>query len=209
MSFLNVFFSVLVACFFTSGIKIGESHKSDEAPHTTTLVKWVVQKSSVLQVQGKSNINEFTCAIEAYTKKDTIVCIAEPFKPIKLSGRLQMDVLSFDCQNSLITNNLRKTLKADEYPKMIIRFLSLQTMPLLQHKTEFIKGWIEVELAGVVKQFELCYTFSNTEPGTIQLIGGRNFCFTDFKLSPPQKMGGLIKIKDDFAVKFQLNLRAI
>ena len=76
-------------------------------------------------------------------------------------------------------------------------------------KTELIKGWVEVEVAGIVKRFELSYSFSNNGPGHIQLDGGRTFNFSDFKLSPPKKMAGLIKIKDAFDVNFQLILRAV
>ncbi|MBA4139362.1 MAG: hypothetical protein H0X70_02490 [Segetibacter sp.] len=130
-------------------------------------------------------------------------------KQIRLSGELQMDVLSFNCHSSLITRDLRKTLKAEEYPKFIIRFLSIKSMPALQDKSELIKGWIEVELAGVVKRFELCYLFSKEGAGNIKLNGGRSFCFSDFKLSPPRKLAGLVKIKDDFDVNFQLILRSI
>ena len=120
-----------------------------------------------------------------------------------------MDILSFNCHSSMITKDLRKTLKADEYPMMTIRFISLQFMPRLQNKIELIKGWVEVQLAGVVKRFELSYSFLQTGSADIQLNGGRSFRFSDFKLSPPRKFAGLIKIKDDFDVHFQLTLRTV
>jgi hypothetical protein len=208
MSSFTIIPVLLFTLFVNNAERVGVQSSVDSNAGAP-VVKWVVEKSSVLEVKGQSNVNTFTCNIVTYAKKDTITCTTDPFKPVRLTGNLQMDVLSFDCHSNLITNDLRKTLKADKYPKMSIRFLSLQSMPQLQHKTEFIKGMIEVELAGVVKQFELCYAFSSTELGPIQLVGSRNFCFSDFRLAPPQKMGGLIKIKDNFAVKFQLNLRAI
>ncbi|MEJ7830627.1 MAG: hypothetical protein WKF91_20625 [Segetibacter sp.] len=82
-------------------------------------------------------------------------------------------------------------------------------MPALSDKTESINGGIEVELAGVVKRFELCYSFTKIGAGYLKLNGGRTFCFSDFKLSPPRKLAGLVKIKDDFDVSFQLILRTI
>lgn len=173
------------------------------------VVKWVVEKNSTLRVQGKSNVNSFTCNINEYAKKDTIICSEDPAKSINFTGEIQMDILSFNCHSSIITKGLRKTLKADEYPKMTIRFISLQYMPLLQNKTELIKGWVEVQLAGVVKRFELCYSFLQSRSAYMQLNGGRSFRFSDFKLSPPRKFGGLIKIKDDFEVNFQMILRTI
>ncbi|MDB5198895.1 MAG: hypothetical protein JWO92_858 [Chitinophagaceae bacterium] len=173
------------------------------------VVKWVVDKNSTLRVEGRTNINSFTCNINEYAKKDTIICVNDPAKPVSFTGEIQMNILSFNCHSSMITKGLRKTLKADEYPTMTIRFISLQFMPLLQNKIELIKGWVEVQLAGVVKRFELSYSFLQSGSVYIQLNGGRSFRFSDFKLSPPRKFGGLIKIKDDFDVNFQLVLRTI
>jgi len=181
----------------------------DNDPPSRSIVKWVVEKNSTLQVAGKSNVNNFTCNITEYAAKDTIICIDDPSKPIKLSGELQMDILSFDCNSIMITKDLRKTLKAEAYPTFHIRFLSLQSMPALQHNTELIKGCLEVELAGVVKKFELYYSFTAIGASYIKLKGSHKFCFSDFKLSPPRKLAGLIKIKDEFDVNFQLVLRGI
>jgi hypothetical protein len=173
------------------------------------IVTWVVEKNSTLCIEGKSNVNSFSCSIDEYAKKDTIVCANDLSIPIRLSGEIQMDILNFNCHSTLITKDLRKTLKAGQYPTMTIRFLSLQSMPMLQHKTELIKGWVEVQLAGVVKRFELNYSFLIGKSGMMQLDGSRNFLFSDFKLSPPRKMAGLIKIKNDFHVNFHLNLRTL
>ena len=182
---------------------------SGVAQPAAEIVKWVVEKNSTLTVAGKSNVNTFTCIISQYDFNDTIYCYSNSNKPIRLTGNLRMNVLSFDCHSNLITKDLQKTLKADDYPRMTIRFISLQAMPLFAAKTEFIKGWLEVELAGVTKRFELNYSFTKNEAKCIRLTGARSFTFSDFNLSPPQKFAGLIKIKDDFDVNFQLVIRAV
>ena len=180
-----------------------------KAQSSLNVVKWVIEKSSTLRVDGKSNVNSFTCNIDEYNASDTISLTNGSAMSIKLSGKIQMEIVSFNCHSRMITRDLRETLKASAYPKMTIRFLTLQWMPALRGEKEFIKGWVEVEVAGVVKRFELCYSFSNDGPGHIQLDGGRTFNFSDFKLSPPKKMAGLIKIKDAFDVNFQLILRTV
>lgn len=173
------------------------------------IAKWKVEKNSTLLVKGKSNVNSFTCTINEYTKNDTLICSNDVSKSVRLKGEMRMDVLRFDCHSGMLTKGLRQTLKADEYPIMMIRFLSLERMPILLTKEESVKGWIEVELAGAVKRFELTYSFNKNSGGNIQLDGGRTFCFSDFQLSPPKKFGGLIKIKDEFVVRFQLLLRPV
>jgi hypothetical protein len=173
------------------------------------IAKWVVQKNSTLEVAGKTNVNSFTCNISQYNDKDTIAFFGESNKTIKLNGDLTMDILSFDCHSSMVNKDMQKTLKADVYPQLKIRFLTLQNMPLMQQNTEQVKGWLEVELAGVIKRIEMIYTISKAGNNFIQMSGSRNFTFSDFKLSPPQKFAGLIKIRDEFNVNFQLVLRAL
>jgi YceI-like protein len=178
------------------------------AQYPSAFAGWIVEKESGLTVKGKSNINTFTCNIDKYLAKDTIVQVNNASNAILLDGSLSMDIKSFDCHSGQITNDLRKTLKAKEHPTMVIRFISIDRLPK-PVQTEFIKGLIEVELAGVVKRFDLVYTFSKEKSGNTRLIGGRSFCFSDFNLSPPKKLAGLIKIKDDFEVEFKLTLRSM
>jgi hypothetical protein len=173
------------------------------------IARWVVQKNSTLEVAGKTNVNSFTCNISQYNEKDTIAFFGESNRTIKLNGDLTMDILSFDCHSSMVNKDMQKTLKADEFPKLKIRFLTLQNMPLMQQKSEQVKGWLEVELAGVIKKIEMIYTISKVGNNFIQMSGSRNFTFSDFNLSPPQKFAGLIKIRDEFNVNFQLLLRAL
>ncbi len=92
---------------------------------------------------------------------------------------------------------------------MIIRFLKIESMPALTDKSESIKGFVEVEVAGVTKQIEIDYSFSKTDNDLVQLNGEKNFCFSDFNLKPPKKFAGLIRIKDEFKVSFQLMLRQV
>jgi hypothetical protein len=114
--------------------------------------------------------------------------------------------LKFDCHNKLITKNLHKTLQADEHPQLIIRFLSLERIPVFAGNTDLVKGWVSIELAGMSKNFEILYSFTKPGPSMILMNGGRTFYFSDFRLKPPRKLAGIIRIKDEFAVNFQLVL---
>ena len=177
------------------------------APQVTT--RWAVQQNSNLNVQGSSNVNRFSCTIKSIGVCDTIQVSGNSGGAVTLKGCIKMDVLNFDCANNLVQKDLRKTLKADEYPKMSIRFLSLKKMPTLARPIENITGWVEVELAGTKKVMEIYYSFQSNTAGQILLNGGRKFCFSDFNLAPPRKLAGLVKIKDEFDVNFQLILKKV
>ncbi len=184
---------------------------SPEPPYKACIIKWAIQKTSTLRIQGRSNINSFGCDIIGYYQTDTISCSDDSSsnKIVALKGCLKIDVLNFDCHNKLITCDLRKTLKADKYPTLVIRFLSLERFPDLQNNKDYLKGWVEINLAGICKRFQINYSFIPSGSSTIRLNGSREFYFSDFKLTPPKKLAGLIKIKDNFSVDFQLVLNPV
>lgn len=170
-------------------------------------IKWAIEKTSTLKVAGKSNVNEFTCNIAGYYQPDTLSYTEDDNgKAVRLNGCLEIDVFRFDCHNKMITQDLRKTLKAENYPTLIIRFVSLERTPSFQNITQKMKGWVEVELAGVRKTFQINYEFVRKSNDTYVLNGSRVFCFSDFNLAPPRKLAGAIKIKDEFSVDFSLRL---
>ncbi|MEP7143035.1 MAG: hypothetical protein ABI707_09200 [Ferruginibacter sp.] len=176
--------------------------------HNKKTVKWAVQKTSTIRIDGSTNINDFGCDITGYYQPDTIVCSEENAvsKLVTLNGVLQIDISKFDCHNKMLTRDLRKTLKADEYPKLVIHFLSLERAPLIQNNKDFLRGWVEIELAGIHRRFEISYSFIKTGASLIQLHGNRCFKFVDFNLIPPKKFAGLIKVNDKFTVDFNLVL---
>lgn len=186
----------------------GEFYAPNEYPSKKKLIKWAIQKTSTIRIKGSTNVNNFGCDITGYYQPDTIYCSEENTisKLVTLNGDLQVDVRKFDCHNKMLTGDLRKTLRADEYPTMLIRFLSLERAPIIHNDKDFLRGWVEIELAGSRRRFEVCYTFIKTGSSFIQLNGNRSFSFADFKLTPPKKFGGIIKVNDKFNVDFNLLL---
>lgn len=170
------------------------------------VTKWVVQKSSTLKINGSSNVNKFQCGIEGYYRPDTIsFTSAASREQVALQGRLAVDVLSLDCNNKLITKDLRKTLKATEHPQLVIKFVALERVPAYGNgNTDVIKVCIEVELAGCCKRFEMPFTITRSANSVVELKGTKEFCFSDFQLTPPKKIGGLVRVNNSFTVNFHL-----
>ena len=174
------------------------------------LKRWIVNENSSLSVNGSTNINKFSCVIPAYGRIDTITLNkSKDEKGIVLSGSIDLKVNSFDCHNSGMTKQLQKTLNEKQFPLLHIRFLSLDRLPAITAKPQSITGMVDIEIAGVSKHFEINYQISqNTEKG-IDLLGSRDLNFSDFKLIPPRKLGGMIKTKDQLTVAFNLNMKTI
>lgn len=183
------------------------THRPEKA---VALKKWVVNENSSLSVNGSTNINKFSCVIPAYGQVDTIsLNQSKDAKGIVLSGSIDLKVNSFDCHNSGMTKQLQKTLNEKQFPLLHIRFLSLDRLPVITAKPQLITGIVDIEIAGVSKRFEINYQISQDAEKGIDLLGSRDLNFSDFKLIPPRKLGGMIKTKDQLTVAFNLNIKTI
>jgi len=177
--------------------------------HTKVVVlKWVVVKGCSLRVSGRTNINKFNWDLDNYGQPDTIIVSRSGTEPVQLRGDIQLSVEKFDCHNMIMTADLRKTLKVKNYPYLIIRFLNINKYPESTGQ-EGIKGWVSIQLAGVTRQYEVSYRIAAASKNQVYLVGSQQVTFSDFNISPPRKLGGMIKTNNELAVVFNLNLQVI
>lgn len=197
----NILFLILLF-LLSSFIPAGQTSNAD-------LIKWVIVPGGSLRVEGSTNVNKFNCEIANYSRPDTITLYSNSRtkESFPLSGDLRLDVQSFDCHNPVMTGDLRKTLKAKEHPKLHIKFLTLTRLPEAQSH-EPVKGLVDIRLAGVTKRFDVNYKFSREGQG-LQLIGVRDIHFSDFDLTPPRKLGGMIQTDNKLKVEFRLRMKEI
>lgn len=174
-------------------------------------IKWVVEKTSTLSIAGSTNINKFCCQVTEYAGPDTLMTVKEDRKEaeVSLQGLLRIDIDDFDCRNRIMTSEFKRTLKYLQYPQLIIHFLSLERLPAAGQDKGAVKGWVEIELAGACKKFEMSYTSCGAGGNDLELIGVRAFGFSDFGLRAPRKMGGLVRVNDQLDVQFRLRLHQI
>ncbi|MBN9385612.1 MAG: hypothetical protein J0H74_32965 [Chitinophagaceae bacterium] len=183
---------ILILVFFTSLAK----------PVRT---KWLVQRTSTIRIAGSTNVNSFCCHVNEYTGPDTITLTVAGGN----LGALAVNIEEFNCNNRIMTGEFKKTLKYKQYPQLKIVFISLEKMPAFGPMAETVKGCVEVELAGMCRKFEVTYTSCRTDDEDVELVGGRVFGFSDFGLTPPRKMGGLVRVNDKLDVQFTLHLHQI
>lgn len=126
-----------------------------------------------------------------------------------MSGAIKVNVDEFDCKHQILTNDLRKTLKEDTYKQMTVYFVSLDQLPHDSKKEQVINGKVVIELAGIKKAFNVPLVFLEVDKGKFMLKGARNFCFEDFNLVPPKKIGGIIKVKNNFTHYFCVEFTTI
>ena len=179
------------------------------ASDTVLVHRFIVLPASKLTIDGKTNINSFTCAIAKYSGTDTLVLHegGRDVRPVFVKGSVGLDASTFDCGMAIMTSDFRKTIKSDVYPAIIIDFISFERTPDYKGGKENFKGIIKISIAGKSKLFEVDCSIETKSNGLIHLKGGRQFTFTDFGLKPPSRMLGTVKVQEDLNVKFHLVLK--
>lgn len=167
----------------------------------------VVLPSSTLEVEGTTNVNNYKCAIVRYTGSDTLVLQegGQNIRPVFVKGSVSLDASCVDCGMAMMTSDFKKAINFKEHPVIIVDFISFERMPKYTSGEEHFKGVLIISLGGVKKLFEVMCTIKAVS-GVIHLVGSHEFLFSDFKLSPPTRMLGAIKVNESLKVTFSLHL---
>lgn len=167
----------------------------------------IVQPSSKLIIDGKTNINSFRCAITQYCGRDTLE-LREGLgrKPVFTKGYVGLEASRFDCGMQVMTQDFWETVNSRKYPIVSIEFISFEKIPRFDCGAQVFQGALKISLSGVTREYDVNCTIETEETGLIHLKGGRVFTFSDFNLEPPVKMMGLIKVQEKLEVNFHLVL---
>lgn len=171
--------------------------------------RWAVANNSSLNIEGRSNLSSFCCQVTRYLETDTMQYVKNETTRqfIFTNSCLTIDINNFDCHQRIITNDFRKTLKADQNRFLKVQFLSLDAFDVRSQQT--VKGKVEILLAGQVKCTTIDFKTNVTNTGLIQMNGTKTLLFSEFNLHPPKKMAGIIKIKEEIRVNFQLFFKPV
>lgn len=166
-----------------------------------------IHPSSTVSIDGKTNVNKYDCAIAGYKGSDTLLLTAERGKGAYFKrGLAKLDASAFECNMKVITKDFAETIQSDKHPYIEINFISFERVPKYEATEEKFKGKLTIELADVAVPCEVRCSIVKDEKGLIHLRGRHNFKFSDFKLQPPSKMMGMVKVEEKITVNFHLVL---
>jgi hypothetical protein len=104
-------------------------------------------------------------------------------------------VVDFDCRNKMMTSDFRKTLNAEKYPVLSIKFLNFN-----KNNNRFL-ALVEVKMMNVSRKYTIEFSEYNKS-----LVGNKRLRFSDFNIIPPKKMGGMVYVKDELDLFFSLSM---
>ena len=161
-----------------------------------------VMPSSELTITGETNINSFKCIFDTSFLNDREEIRFSTGKDlIKFSGAvLTLETRGFDCGSKAINRDFRDLIKADKYPQL---FLELSEVKLKSRTNGVAK--ICITIAGRQKVYDVPVEIINGELS--RFIGQLSLNINDYGLEPPKKLFGMIVVKDEIDIIFDLKIK--
>lgn len=171
------------------------------------VINWKITSASLLEILGTTNISKFQC--ENYSNSGTEYLTqrltANHGEVGQWNGEVLIKSTNFDCNNSLLTKDFKKTIEVDQYPTIKVKFLSLTKGSKTSNQAN-LTGEVEITLVGISKKYPISCMFLAKNGDTALFSGERKILLSDFNIEPPVKFLGAVKVQDSVMVNFSLVL---
>lgn len=164
---------------------------------------------SRLQIEGRSNVNRFSCQATDYRGMALAEASKTPDHELTHTLsllRLDIKVEGFDCGKRRMNSDLQEALRADEHPQIIFEYLSSDVVSEPGDRSKYyrIKGTGNLTAAGTTRRITFRAQGKYLSDGRMKAEGSKVIKMTDFEVEPPTGLFGLIKAEDELIVRFSL-----
>lgn len=144
-------------------------------------------------IEGDTSVGDFSCTYEL-DQRDTV----------KINGLLAENTTvqyiipssAFECHNFLLNRDFKKTIKAKEYKDIRVGISGFR-----KSGNHYVCN-LRLRLAGKEKLYEDTVLKTTRD----DLNGSLTVKFPEFDLTPPKKLGGLLKVKEDIKISIALTV---
>lgn len=154
---------------------------------------------SYLVIMGESNVNRFSFTFTNPSPDK----VSNPGNNMLWNGmELYIPVREFEASNPIMYKDFLHQMQESRFPYISIRFIDFITEKHTD-SVSHLKYNVGITLAGVTREYAIdCEIVSCGNNTTIK--GAEMLKLTDFNIPPPQKLNGLIKVRNEISVSFSL-----
>ena len=142
-----------------------------------------------IEILGNSTVGKYSCS-NSLLYRDTIYLNSNT----KNSLKSEISMNNFECGNRIMNKDVKTTVKATKFPKSTVTITNIKPFG-----TNY-KCSLNFRITDKTLSFQNMVLKTSKE----SLEGVVAVNFSDIALDPPTKMGGLIKVKDQFVIHFNL-----
>lgn len=170
-----------------------------------------IGSQSSLTLEGTSNVNEFRCEctesfppqlffVENLNDENCTVAFRETY--------LNLRIKSLDCGNKMMNKDLQNSLNADKLPNIRIEVLQVaeEKCDLLGDESTWTKfiALSKITLNGKSHNYWMNIIVRKSGPNQFRFLGDKVLKMTDFDIKPPSVALGMIKVRDEIRIAFDM-----
>jgi hypothetical protein len=173
-------------------------------------VRYSIEQGSQLSIQGTTNVNSFECFSKQAFNQQAVQLMVDPVTKAVTFNRavLHIKVKELDCDNSKMNADLCDALNSEAFPNITIKL----------HDAKLVNGsitnaWSDVIVNASLKitdqerRIEIRAKAKQVEDGKYRFIANRGLKMTDFGVEPPTALMGLIRVRDEITINFDLTTK--
>lgn len=210
MTLYTKFLTLSFALLFYSTIPYAQNSNAYEQ------LTYHIEPSSILEVNGRTNINKFCCSSEEEDLNGSVFSKYESEannNVIFENTRLNIKIKELDCGAKAINKDLQKTLQSDTYPTITIQLLKVKNedcrnLDNCQEWTNITASTL-ITIANESLKVDLPINVRKNQSGKYLISGMCSLLLKDFGIEPPTALMGLIKVKNQIDINFHLEVSVL
>lgn len=172
---------------------------------------YVLAPESRLRIEGTSTIDTFTCEAETIAGSGQLQGSRDvPGEKSRIgseeaSVELIVPVTSFDCGKARMNRDMYEALKASSHPEIGFLLDGVEVVNSNSDGEEYnLRATGRLRLAGEERQVTVSVRGSNLPDGRLRATGAVDLLMSDFGITPPSALLGLVRARDQITVAFDL-----
>ncbi len=172
-------------------------------------VGFVIEPKSRLFISGTSNVNSFDCEYRDQFKQSQVRVGVDGTSQTLLFDDLLLLVPAkgLDCDNSKMNNDLCEALQAGRYPyiKVKIHSATLSAGTVWQQgTTAMASASATITITNTSRNVSLPVRVTRLDNNRYWFVCRKQLRMTDFGVEPPSVMMGLIRVRDNITINFDM-----
>lgn len=152
----------------------------------------VVPESRVM-VEGRTTLGSFRCESHTLEGRGLV-------HEGTVQGWLVIPVKSLDCGNEGMNRDLQNTLKANRYPEIRFEVEGVEDVVQDGQYAAHARALGRLFLAGVTREESIPVEGELLQDGRVRVRGWVSLRLSDFAITPPSVLWGLVRVHDEITV---------
>lgn len=162
-------------------------------------------KDCYIKVLGSSNVHDWTMVSATNDSQGDFKFDGDQLKSIN-AFTLVVDAKSLKSEHSSMDERTYKTIKAEQFPKIVFKLSSTVITPIFKNKFD-IKAKGDLTIAGVTQSILIDVTAMVNTDNTITCSGIQKLQLKDYKIDPPSFMLGAMRVANELTIQFNINYK--